>query len=84
MQYLIAICLLVSTLSFAAEVKKPEPITISKPKAMATFDQESGKFKFEKGSDAEEVAEILMKELLALSQKFQALEASCSKKKNGK
>jgi hypothetical protein len=50
---------------------------------MASFDQETGKFKFEKGSDAEEVAELLMKELIALSNKFQALEASC-KKKNGK
>ena len=82
MKYLAFVLALVSGLAVAVEpAKKPEPITISKPKAMATYDQETGKFKFEKGSDAEEVAELLMKELMALSQKFQALEASCAKKK---
>jgi hypothetical protein len=85
MKYLAFVVVLVSGLVFAADpVKKAEPITISKPKSMAVYDQETGKFKFEKGAEAEEVAELLMKELITLSQKFQALEASCSKKKNGK
>lgn len=82
MKFLVFVLVLVSGLAFAAEpVKKAEPITISKPKSLATYDQETGKFKFEKGSEAEEVAELLMKEILVLSQKFQALEATCKKPK---
>lgn len=57
--------------------KKPEPITISAPSTLASYDQETGKFKYEKGADAEQVAEILMKELIAVSNKLRELEVKC-------
>lgn len=90
--------LLLLTLSLSAfageEPKKPEPITVSAPAKLATYDQEKGKFHFEKGAEAEQVAEILMKELIAVSNQLQECRAKAAppvkeplkkaeKKKNG-
>lgn len=65
----------------APQQQKPQPIVVSVPKQIATFDPETGTFKYEKGGTPEELSKVLMGELIALSNKYQALEKSCSKKK---
>ncbi len=73
--------LAISSFAFAADDKKPEPLTVVGSKALAKYDQSTGEWTLEKGAKPEEVYTALLRDIANLNQQLQQCQQAAETKK---